>query len=86
MTGRIGAMAIDGTLISAADLARMSAEEELHAEWQRKAARVIAASSVDVGDCRTLLDMLGLDTQVVSKARQGTARPKPARKRRATAA
>lgn len=85
MTGRIGAMSIDGTLISAADLARMRAEEELHTEWQRKAARVIAASSHDLDDCRTLLDMLGLDTAVVADARQGSATAKPARKRRTRA-
>jgi hypothetical protein len=79
-------MSIDGTLISAADLARMQAEEELHAEWQRKAARVIAGSSLDLDDCRTLLDMLGLDTEVVAQARHGAAPAKPARRRRATAA
>ncbi|HEV7193703.1 MAG TPA: hypothetical protein VGN35_10920 [Jatrophihabitantaceae bacterium] len=80
MTGRIGAMSIDGTLISATDKARMRAEEELHADWQRKAARVIAASSQDVADCRTLLDMLGLDPAVVAEARHSSA--KSGRKRR----
>lgn len=84
MTGRIGAMAIDGTLISAADLARMQAEEELHATYQRKAARVIAASSLGLDDCRMLLDMLGLDTTIVQQARTtGAPAAKPARKRRA---
>jgi hypothetical protein len=86
MTGRIGAMSIDGTLISAADVARMQAEEQLHADWQRKAARVVAASSVDVADCRALLDMLGLDTAIVAQAKHGAPVAKPARKRRAHAA
>lgn len=69
MTGQLGAMSIDGTPISRADVARMEAEEALHAEWQRKAARVIAASSTDADDCRELLAMLGLDAQVVRDAR-----------------
>jgi hydroxymethylpyrimidine pyrophosphatase-like HAD family hydrolase len=87
MTGRIGAMSIDGTLISEADVARMNAEEALHAEWQRKAARVVAAGSRDVADCRELLAMLGLDTQVIADARRALpAAVKPARKRRAKAA
>jgi hypothetical protein len=60
-TGRVGQISIDGTPISAADVARMEAEEALHAEWARKAVRVVAASSVDAEDCRTLLAILGLD-------------------------
>lgn len=95
MTGQVGAMSIDGTPISRADVARMEAEEALHAEWQRKAARVIAASSVDAAECRELLAMLGLDTQVVREARRSaparrkpTGKPatKPARARRTKAA
>jgi hypothetical protein len=94
MTGQLGAMSIDGTPISRADVARMEAEEALHAEWQRKAVRVIAASSTDVEDCRQLLAMLGLGAQVVADARtsvtphraparKGAAKParKPARRR-----
>ena len=78
-------MSIDGTPISQADVARMEAEEALHAEWQRKAVRVVAASATDADDCRTLLSILGLDHDVVVDARRSSAR-KPARKRRATAA
>ena len=46
MTGQHnGAMSIDGTLISAADMARMQAGEKLApSQKQRKAARVIAAA------------------------------------------
>jgi hypothetical protein len=73
MTGQLGAMSIDGTPISRADVQRMEAEEALHAEWQRKAARVIAASSADAAECRELLAMLGLGLQVVRDARN--ARP-----------
>lgn len=85
MTGRIGAMSIDGTPISQADVARMEADEALHAEWQRKAVRVIAGSATDADDCRALLSMLGLDGQVAVDARRALGR-KPARKRRAHAA
>ena len=79
MTGRIGAMSIDGTLVSETDIARMHAEEALHAQWQCKAARVVAASSLNLSDCRELLAMLGLGPEVVAQAREA----KPARKRRA---
>lgn len=63
----------------------MEAEEALHAEWQRKAVRVIAASATDVDDCRELLSMLGLDAEVVRGARTtdsaaGKATPKSAGK------
>lgn len=69
-TGRVGQISIDGTPISATDVARMEAEEALHAEWARKAVRVVAASSVDAEDCRTLLAILGLDGgHIVREAR-----------------
>jgi hypothetical protein len=89
MTGRIGAMAIDGTPISANDVARMEAEEVLHSEWQRKAVLVVAGSSVDADDCRLLLSILGLDVDIVADARRraAVANPtKPPRKRRPRAA
>jgi hypothetical protein len=88
MTERSGAMAVDGTPISAADVARMHAEEELHAEWQRKAVRVVAACALDAEDCRLLLSILGLDVGVIANARRAAPNPegKPTRKRRARAA
>jgi hypothetical protein len=93
MTGRIGAMAIDGTPISATDVARMEAEEILHAEWQRKAVLVVAGSAVDADDCRLLLDILGLDADVVADARHtpasaaaGAVPVEPTRKPRSHAA
>ncbi len=52
---------MDGTPISEADIARLEAEQALHAEWARKAVRVVAASSEDAKDCRMLLAILGLD-------------------------
>ena len=70
MTGRIGAMAMDGTPISAADVARMQADEELHSDQQRKAVRVVAGSAQDVDDCRLLLSILGLDADVIGQARR----------------
>jgi hypothetical protein len=88
MTGRLGAKSIDGTPISQADVARMEAEEALHAEWQRRAVRVVAASAVDADECRELLAMLGLGPQIIREARAaredaGVAKParKPARRR-----
>jgi hypothetical protein len=86
MTGRIGAMSVDGTPISQADIARMEHDEALHAEWQRKAVKVVAASATDVDDCRTLLSMLGLDGDVLVEARRSLAARKAPRRRRATAA
>jgi hypothetical protein len=78
MTARIGTMSIDGTPISEADLARIEAEEQLHADQKRSAVRVVAASSLDADDCRTLLSILGLDPEVVASAR---AQMRPAAKR-----
>lgn len=70
MTAHPGTRSIDGTPISGADLARLAAEEELHAEQQRRAVWVVASSARDVDDCRMLLDLLGLTTDVVTAARR----------------
>ena len=90
MTGHTGLTATEGTpLISAADVARMQAEEELHAEWQRKAVRVVAASSHGADDCRLLLSILGIEPGVIAAARHRVTNPaasKPARTRREQAA
>jgi hypothetical protein len=89
MTARIGTMSIDGTPISEADLARIEAEEKLHADQQRSAVRVVAASAIDADDCRTLLSILGLDRETVVAARaemaHSTAAAKRPRRRRAAA-
>jgi hypothetical protein len=81
MTARIGTMSIDGTPISEADLARIEAEEKLHADQQRSAVRVVAASAIDADDCRTLLSILGLDRETVVAARAQMAHPTAAAKR-----
>jgi hypothetical protein len=70
MTGRGAGLSMDGTPISQADIARMETEERLLAERQRRAARVIAAASHNADDCRMLLDILGLDTEIVAAARR----------------
>jgi hypothetical protein len=86
MTARIGTMSIDGTPISEADLARIEAEEKLHADQQRQAVKVVAASAKDADDCRLLLSVLGLGNEVVASARGQLPRPaKRARKRRVAA-
>ena len=82
MTGRVATMSMDGTPISQADISRMAEEERVHGERQRGAARVVAAASTDVEDCRTLLAMLGLDDDVVRAARQPSA-DRPRRRSRA---
>jgi hypothetical protein len=86
MTVRIGTMSVDGTPISEADLARIEAEEKLHAEQQRSAVRVIAGSALDADDCRALLAMLGLDREVVAAARAECSRRSGKRARRRSAA
>jgi hypothetical protein len=86
MTARIGTMSIDGTPISEADLARIEAEEKLHADQQRSAVRVVAASALDADDCRTLLSILGLDTPIVAAARAEMRAPAQKRPRRRRAA
>ena len=81
-------MSVDGTPISQADLARIEAEEKLHAEQQRSAVRVVASSALDADDCRTLLSILGLDQETVAAARAQLAQPAAAkrpRRRRAAA-
>jgi len=77
-------MSMDGTPVSDADMARMQAEEELHAQWRRRAVRVIAASALDTSDCRMLLSILGLDDDVVAARAEKPVRR--ARRRRAAAA
>jgi hypothetical protein len=86
MTGRITTLSTEGTTISQADLDRIEAEERLHAEQQRKAARVIAAAARDVDDARTLLDMLGLGHEVVVAARKADAPRATTGRRRSRAA
>ena len=69
MTARVGTMSVDGTPISQADLARIEAEEKLHAGQQRRAVRVIAAAAHDVDDAKLLLSVLGLNREIVKAAR-----------------
>ena len=87
MTARIGSLSIDGTPISEADLARIAAEEKLHAEQQQKTVRVVAGCALDADDCRSLLAMLGLDRDTIVAARgQAPRRPAGKRSRRRSAA
>lgn len=82
-------MTVEGTPVSDADLARMHAEEELHAEWQRRTVRVVAASASDAADCRMLLTILGLDDDIIAQARAecgGGAKSPAAEKPKRTAA
>ena len=77
---------MDGTPISRADVERMEEEERLHAERQRQATRVVAAAARDAKDCRMLLDMLGLDHDVVLAARKERADKARSSRRRSRAA
>jgi hypothetical protein len=54
--------------LSGTELARLDAEMAIHAANRHKAVRVVAASSLDAADCRTLLAMLGLGTEDVRAA------------------
>lgn len=75
---------MDGTPISASDLARLAAEERLHADQQRSAVRVVASSARDAADCSQLLAILGLDREIVRSARgESRSVAKRPRKRRA---
>lgn len=69
MTGRAKAMSVDGTIVSAADLARAEADQEFTAAQQRRAARVVASAAHDAKDARLLLSILGLDSDVIGAAR-----------------
>ena len=73
---------MDGTPVSDADMARMQAEEELHAQWRRRAVRVVAASAQDTSDCRMLLSILGLDEKTVADARAEMKQPAPPKRPR----
>ena len=83
MTRRTAASATDTTPISAADRLRIEAEEKLHAEHQRRTARVVASAALDADDCRLLLDILGLDASVVASARSERPGASTRRRRRA---
>ncbi|MCW2497844.1 hypothetical protein [Jatrophihabitans sp.] len=83
MTRRTAASANDTSPISQTDRLRIEAEERMHAEHQRRTARVVAAAAQDAEDCRMLLDILGLDTDVVAAARIERATSVPRRRRSA---
>lgn len=86
MSGRNTTLTTGANQISQADLARLEQEQQLHAERQRKAARVVAASSLNPDDCRMLLEILGLDNDVVRAARTQRPAPPTTRRRRNRAA
>jgi hypothetical protein len=85
MSGRSAARSIDGAPVSAADLARVQAEQQLDLDRQRRTVRVVAGAAHDANDCRLLLSILGLGGAVVVDAARA-AGPAQARKRRARAA
>lgn len=65
MTVRVGALTVDGAMVTASDVARASATESERARQAHRAARAIATGSVDAVECRLFLGMLGLDTTSV---------------------
>ena len=85
MSGRQTTLTPQAT-ISQADLQRIEAEQHLHAEQQRKAALVTAASAHDVDDARMLFGMLGLDRDVLVTARKSRAASGRTARRRPSAA
>jgi hypothetical protein len=83
MTRRTAASATDTTPISQTDRIRIEAEERMHAEHQRRTARVVASAAHDASDCRMLLDILGLDDSVIVAARADRQAVATRRRRRA---
>jgi len=81
MTSRIDAWAT--TSMSDSEAARAEAESAHYAEARKRAVRVVAASSTDVGEFRMLADMLGLEGADIAAARQDGGPPTRPRKRRA---
>ena len=75
---------MDGTPVSDADVARIHAEEEMHAQWRRATVRVVASAAQDASDCRMLISILGLDGDV--EAARAEKAPHRARRRRSHAA
>jgi hypothetical protein len=78
-------MSMDGTPVSQADVARIEAEELMHAQWRRATVRVVAGAARDVADCRMLIEILGLEHDVEA-ARAETSHKRPRRRRARTAA
>jgi hypothetical protein len=64
-----GTFSTESTTLSDSEAARLASVEALHAEWARRAVRVIASSAHDGADARLLLSILGLDHDVVVAAR-----------------
>jgi hypothetical protein len=87
---RVGSMSVDGTPISQTDVARIEAEEKLHVEMQVRTVRVVASAARDAQECRSILDMLGIDKATVVAAREGRplppTSPAPSRRKRRVAA
>jgi hypothetical protein len=73
-------MTMDGSPVSEADVARIEAEEQMHAQWRRRTVRVVASAATDATDCRMLLSILGLEEDV--EAARADAAPRPAKRRR----
>ena len=81
MTSRIDAWA--PTSMSDSEAARAEAESAHYAEARKRAVRVVAASSTDVGEFRMLAEMLGLEDADITAARQDHDPPTRPGKRRA---
>jgi len=82
---RIGSLSVDGTPISQTDLARIEAEAKMNEDLQRKTVRVIAGASRDAAECRTLLDMLGIDSAAVAAAAHSPSKPRSTAKNKSAA-
>jgi hypothetical protein len=75
---------MDGTPVSAVDVARIEAEERMQSQWRRAAVRVVAGAAHDVSDCRMLISVLGLEDDVRDARAELSTHPR--RRRRSHAA
>lgn len=67
----VGTPCVDGQLLSADDVAKINAMMTAQRDRLQRAIRVIGAYSHDAGDCRQLLDIVGIDLNTVRELRPG---------------
>lgn len=69
MSVRAGDRTVAGTKVSASDVARLLASEHEWLDQITPVVWVVAAAAPDAAECRTFLDVLGIDPAAVAHAR-----------------
>jgi hypothetical protein len=67
----VGTPCVDGQVLSVDDVQKISAMMAAQRDRLHRAIRVIGAFSLDAGDCRQLLEMVGIDLKTVRELRPG---------------